>query len=98
MNTKFQPVSLFFGLFANKWPAELNAQEFSQLLHQALPEFDQPPALAQLPPNAPGDAPRIMLFNERKTKVLEIAPVKIQLRCQSPQERPSLTEWLKTAY
>ena len=48
----YRPISLFVGLFANKWPQELNAPEFAAWLKGAIPEFDQEPVLPQLPEKA----------------------------------------------
>jgi hypothetical protein len=94
MRECYQPISLFLGLFASKWPAELRPKEFAELLKQALPEFGLPPTFPQLPPNAPADVPRIVLLGDNKNKVLEVAPAKVNLRLNRTAGPLTLAQWL----
>jgi hypothetical protein len=67
------------GLFLRKLDVQ-DFHNFSQSLPWRLPEFDAEPRFAQLPPNAPPDAPRVMFASKDQRLVLEVAPAKIQFR------------------
>ena len=83
----YNPVSIFVGLFSSKWvhfePAELAGR-----LKSLLADFDLPPALPNVPQNAPGEMPRVMLLGDGKNRILELAPKKVNLRliCQPGQK------------
>ena len=79
MHPDFKPVSLFAGLFSEKW-VQFEIDEFANWLRSTLPDFDQPHTKPKIPQNAPGEMPRFVLMGGNKTKILEVAPKKINLR------------------
>ena len=79
MHPDYKPISFFAGLFSEKW-VHFEPLEFASWLKGMLGDFDQEPQLIPTPSNAPGEAPRLAMFGDNRSKILELAPRKINLR------------------
>ncbi|CAN5329651.1 hypothetical protein BH09SUM1_BH09SUM1_33840 [soil metagenome] len=80
MISKFLVPQLFLGLFLRKMDIG-DFRKLAETLPWRLPEFDGQPRIAKdVPKNAPKDQPVAAFTSADGRKVLEIAPLKIQLR------------------
>jgi len=79
MLNNFQTPSILLGLFLRKLDVQ-DFAKFAETLPWRLPEFDAKPVMAQLPPNAPPEAPRVRFGSGDGRLLLEVAPRKLHFR------------------
>ncbi|MCB2154718.1 hypothetical protein KQI84_07500 [bacterium] len=79
MLKNFQTTSIFLGLFLRKLEVQ-DYRNFADTLPWRLPEFDNEPQLAPVPPDAKPDMSRVRFMSKDTRLMMEVAPARIQFR------------------